>query len=127
LSRQQADRVSGPDDADRLASIGEEIQRAVAVFARRLIEHPVLSNRDHRRSVKQQHATPAQNGFRRDPIGIGVDRLVRLRAALLLRHGRTPDKLYAAVAAVPASGLRTADIKSEGTAAASTTQMGDAI
>jgi hypothetical protein len=127
LLRQQADRVSGPDDADRLASIGEETQRDVAVFARRLIEHPVLSSRDHRRSVKLQRATPAQGGFRRDPIGVGVDRLVRLRAALFLRRGRTPDKLNAAVAAVLASGLRTADIKSEGAAAASTTQMGDAI
>ena len=33
----------------------------------------------------------------------------------------------AAIAAVLASGLRTADIKSEGMTAASTTQMGDAI
>ena len=37
------------------------------------------------------------------------------------------DKLDAAIAAVLASGLRTADIKSEGTKAASTTQMGEAI
>jgi 3-isopropylmalate dehydrogenase len=37
------------------------------------------------------------------------------------------DKLDAAIAAVLASGLRTADIKSEGTIAASTTQMGEAI
>jgi 3-isopropylmalate dehydrogenase len=37
------------------------------------------------------------------------------------------DKVDAAIAAVLASGLRTADIKSEGTTAASTTQMGEAI
>jgi 3-isopropylmalate dehydrogenase len=37
------------------------------------------------------------------------------------------DKLDQAIAAVLASGLRTADIKSEGTTAVSTTQMGDAI
>jgi 3-isopropylmalate dehydrogenase len=37
------------------------------------------------------------------------------------------DKVDAAIAAVLASGLRSADIKSEGTTAASTTQMGDAI
>src|SRR4029453_1706703 len=36
-------------------------------------------------------------------------------------------KVGAAIAAVLASGLRTADIKSEGTTAASTTQMGEAI
>ena len=41
--------------------------------------------------------------------------------------GALADKVDAAIAAVLASGLRTADIKSEGTMAASTTQMGDAI
>jgi 3-isopropylmalate dehydrogenase len=41
--------------------------------------------------------------------------------------GALGDKLDAAIAAVLASGLRTADIKSEGTRAASTTQMGEAI
>jgi len=41
--------------------------------------------------------------------------------------GALADKLDAAIAAVLASGLRTADIKSEGTTAASTTQMGEAI
>jgi 3-isopropylmalate dehydrogenase len=41
--------------------------------------------------------------------------------------GALADKVDAAIAAVLASGLRTADIKSEGTTAASTTQMGDAI
>jgi 3-isopropylmalate dehydrogenase len=41
--------------------------------------------------------------------------------------GALADKLDAAIAAVLASGLRTADITSEGTTAASTTQMGGAI
>jgi 3-isopropylmalate dehydrogenase len=41
--------------------------------------------------------------------------------------GALADKLDAAIAAVLASGLRTADIKSEGTKAASTTEMGEAI
>ena len=41
--------------------------------------------------------------------------------------GALADKLDAAIAAVLASGLRTVDIKSEGTTAASTTQMGEAI
>src|SRR5579885_1028697 len=41
--------------------------------------------------------------------------------------GALADKLDAAIAAVLASGLRTADIKSEGTKPASTTQMGEAI
>jgi 3-isopropylmalate dehydrogenase len=41
--------------------------------------------------------------------------------------GELADKLDQAIAAVLASGLRTADIKSEGTTAVSTTQMGDAI
>jgi 3-isopropylmalate dehydrogenase len=41
--------------------------------------------------------------------------------------GALADKLDAAIAAVLASGLRTADIKSEGQKAASTTEMGEAI
>jgi 3-isopropylmalate dehydrogenase len=41
--------------------------------------------------------------------------------------GGLADKVDAAIAAVLASGLRTADIKSEGTTAVSTTQMGEAI
>jgi 3-isopropylmalate dehydrogenase len=51
--------------------------------------------------------------------------------AMALRYsfdmGELADKIEAAIAAVLASGLRTADIKSEGTTAASTSQMGDAI
>src|SRR4051795_10495466 len=41
--------------------------------------------------------------------------------------GALADKLDAAIAAVLASGLRTADIKAEGSTPASTTQMGEAI
>jgi 3-isopropylmalate dehydrogenase len=41
--------------------------------------------------------------------------------------GALADKLDAAISAVLASGLRTADIKSEGSTPASTTQMGEAI
>ena len=41
--------------------------------------------------------------------------------------GELADKVDAAIAAVLAKGLRTADIKSEGTTAVSTTQMGEAI
>jgi len=41
--------------------------------------------------------------------------------------GELADKLDAAIAAVLATGLRTADIKSDGNTAVSTTEMGDAI
>jgi 3-isopropylmalate dehydrogenase len=41
--------------------------------------------------------------------------------------GELADKLDAAIAAVLAKGLRTADIRSEGTTAVNTTEMGDAI
>jgi 3-isopropylmalate dehydrogenase len=41
--------------------------------------------------------------------------------------GELADKVDSAIAAVLAKGLRTADIKSEGTTAVSTTQMGEAI
>jgi len=41
--------------------------------------------------------------------------------------GALADKVDAAIAAVLAKGLRTADIKSEGMTPVSTTQMGEAI
>jgi 3-isopropylmalate dehydrogenase len=41
--------------------------------------------------------------------------------------GALADKLDQAIAAVLANGLRTADIKSEGTKAVSTSEMGEAI
>ena len=51
--------------------------------------------------------------------------------AMALRYsfdmGALADKIEAAIAAVLANGLRTADIKSEGTTSASTQQMGEAI
>jgi 3-isopropylmalate dehydrogenase len=51
--------------------------------------------------------------------------------AMALRYsfdmGALADKVDAAIAAVLAGGLRTADIKSERTIAVSTAQMGEAI
>jgi 3-isopropylmalate dehydrogenase len=51
--------------------------------------------------------------------------------AMALRYsfdmGALADKIEAAISAVLASGLRTADIKSEGSTPASTTEMGEAI
>jgi len=44
-----------------------------------------------------------------------------------LEMGKLADKVDQAIAAVLAKGLRTADIKSAGTTAVSTTQMGEAI
>jgi 3-isopropylmalate dehydrogenase len=41
--------------------------------------------------------------------------------------GALADKLDAAIASVLAKGLRTADIKSEGTQSVSTAEMGEAI
>jgi 3-isopropylmalate dehydrogenase len=41
--------------------------------------------------------------------------------------GELADKLDAAIAAVLGKGLRTADIKSDGTTVVSTAQMGEAI
>jgi 3-isopropylmalate dehydrogenase len=44
-----------------------------------------------------------------------------------LEMGDLADKLDTAIAAVLSKGLRTADIKSEGTTVVSTSQMGEAI
>jgi 3-isopropylmalate dehydrogenase len=41
--------------------------------------------------------------------------------------GELADKLDAAIAAVLAKGLRTADLKSEGSTVVSTSQMGEAV
>jgi 3-isopropylmalate dehydrogenase len=41
--------------------------------------------------------------------------------------GELADKLDAAIAAVLAKGLRTADLKSEGSSVVSTAQMGEAV
>ena len=55
------------------------------------------------------------------------DRLVRDGAALFLRYGRSRRQGRSRDRGGAGQGLRTADIKSEGTTAASTTQMGEAI
>ena len=55
------------------------------------------------------------------------DRLVRHGAALLVRLGKQADMIDQAIAATLAKGLRTADIKSEGTKVVTTAEMGDAI
>ena len=73
------------------------------------------------------------HGSAPDIAGKGLANPIAMIASLgmALRYsfdmGALADKVDAAIAAVLASGLRTADIKSEGTTAASTTQMGDAI
>src|SRR6201997_5015183 len=73
------------------------------------------------------------HGSAPDIAGKGIANPIAMIASygMALRYsfdmGALADKLDAAIAAVLASGLRTADIKSEGTRAASTTQMGEAI
>src|SRR6266545_4445486 len=73
------------------------------------------------------------HGSAPDIAGKGVANPIAMIAsfAMALRYsfnmGALADKLDAAIAAVLARGLRTADIKAEGTTAVSTTQMGEAI
>jgi 3-isopropylmalate dehydrogenase len=73
------------------------------------------------------------HGSAPDIAGTGAANPIAMIAsfAMALRYsfdmGELADKVDAAIAAVLASGLRTADIKSEGTTAASTTQMGETI
>src|SRR6516165_1852984 len=73
------------------------------------------------------------HGSAPDIAGKGIANPIAMIASygMALRYsfdmGALADKLDAAIAAVLAGGLRTADIKSEGTTAASTTQMGEAI
>src|SRR6202050_4118008 len=73
------------------------------------------------------------HGSAPDIAGKGIANPIAMLAsfAMALRYsfelGDLADKIDAAIAAVLANGLRTADIKSEGTTAASTTQMGGAV
>src|SRR6202045_1279766 len=73
------------------------------------------------------------HGSAPDIAGLGLANPIAAIAsyAMALRYsfdmGELADKLDAAISAVLANGLRTADIKSEGTTAGSTTQMGEAI
>jgi 3-isopropylmalate dehydrogenase len=73
------------------------------------------------------------HGSAPDIAGKGLANPIAMLAsfAMALRYsfdmGELADKVDSAIAAVLANGLRTADIKSEGTAAVSTTQMGEAI
>src|SRR6266849_3147720 len=73
------------------------------------------------------------HGSAPDIAGKGLANPIALIASfgMALRYsfdmGALADKLDTAIAAVLANGLRTADIKSEGTTAVSTTRMGEAI
>src|SRR3979411_1631141 len=75
----------------------------------------------------------AAHGSAPDIAGKGLANPIAMIASfgMALRYsfdmGALADKVDAAIAAVLASGLRTADIKSEGATAVSTAQMGDAI
>ena len=85
------------------------------------------------RSKKRRSLFEPVHGSAPDIAGKGLANPIAMIAsfAMALRYsfdmGALADQLDAAIAAVLASGLRTADIKSEGTTAVSTTQMGEAI
>src|ERR1700746_970731 len=85
------------------------------------------------KSKKRKALYEPVHGSAPDIAGKGLANPIAMLASfgMALRYsfdlGALADKLDAAIAAVLASGLRTADIKSEGSKAASTTQMGEAI
>jgi 3-isopropylmalate dehydrogenase len=85
------------------------------------------------RSKKRKALYEPVHGSAPDIAGKGLANPIAMLASfgMALRYsfdmGALADKLDAAIAAVLASGLRTADIKSEGTKVASTAQMGEAI
>jgi len=60
-----------------------------------------------------------------NPIAMIASFAMALRYSL--DHGKLADQIEAAIAAVLAKGLRTADIKSDGTTVVSTSAMGQAI
>jgi 3-isopropylmalate dehydrogenase len=85
------------------------------------------------KSRKRKSLFEPVHGSAPDIAGKGLANPIAMLASfgMALRYsfemGALADKLDAAIAAVLARGLRTADIKSEGTTAVSTTEMGEAI
>ena len=85
------------------------------------------------RSRKRRALYEPVHGSAPDIAGKGLANPIAMIASfgMALRYsfdmGRLADQVDAAIAAVLASGLRTADIRSEGTTPASTAQMGEAI
>jgi 3-isopropylmalate dehydrogenase len=85
------------------------------------------------RSKKRKALYEPVHGSAPDIAGKGLANPIAMIASfgMALRYsfdmGALADKVDAAVAAVLASGLRTADIRSDSAAPASTTQMGEAI
>src|ERR1700723_3135813 len=85
------------------------------------------------KSKKRKSLFEPVHGSAPDIAGKGLANPIAMLASfgMALRYsfdmGALADRLDAAIAAVLAAGLRTADIKSEGTTAVSTTQMGEAI
>src|SRR5436305_1363383 len=83
------------------------------------------------KSRKRKALYEPVHGSAPDIAGKGLANPIAMIAsfAMALRYsfemGALADKLEAAIASVLASGLRTADIKSEGTTPASTTEMGE--
>src|SRR5437660_3360298 len=85
------------------------------------------------KSKKRKALYEPVHGSAPDIAGKGLANPIAMIASfgMALRYsfdmGALADKLDAAIAAVLARGLRTADIKADGTTAVSTTQMGEAI
>src|SRR6202161_4294317 len=85
------------------------------------------------KTKKRRSLFAAVHGSAPDIAGKGLANPIAMLASfgMALRYsfdmGALADRLDAAIAAVLAKGLRTADIKSEGTTAVSTTQMGEAV
>jgi len=85
------------------------------------------------KTTKRKALYEPVHGSAPDIAGKGLANPIAMIASLgmALRYsfdmGALADKVDAAIAAVLANGLRTADISSDGATAASTTQMGEAI
>ena len=75
--------------------------------------------------IEAVSAIPIPRSGMANPVAMLASFGMALRYSLDM--GALADKLDAAIAAVLAKGLRTADIKSEGTTVVSTSQMGDAV
>src|SRR6266851_9222 len=114
---------------DRRGALGFDIRGAQAVREHRRDRGiDLVGQRPHFERIAQRHCERRDH---RDRVGLANPIAMIASFAMALRYsfemGALADKVDSAIAAVLANGLRTADIKSEGTTAVSTIEMGEAI
>ena len=111
---------------DMLSDIAAMLTGSLGMLPSASLGEIDVKTKKRRSLFEPVHGSAPDIGHRRaNPIAMIASFGMALRYSFDM--GELADKLDAAIAAVLAKGLRTADIKSEGTTPVNTTQMGEAI